>query len=320
MSNILNILMLLVAIVLPIVLGYFFRMIKLFDEKEINALRKFVVKVSVPFLIFKNLYKANIESLGQLFPAAAGYLLLTVFFTITGYFVSRWISPAKSKQNAYAFSVFAGNYAFLGWGVVYMFYGDGGLTRAVFFTMFFWPIFLLCGFWMVHREKRGTGASGSVPPFLTVLIQNASVPLITSIVSIGMNMTRVPVPSVVWDFVEKFAAFSIPMILFTIGLNFKLKMPRAKLKVLLAASLHRLVLGFGLGLLTLFIIRLIFNVDLLLQKMLLIESVMPTATMTVFYIEYTDIDKELHAGIIAFSTMLSLLTIPFWYVVVEHYF
>lgn len=319
MTNFLDILMLLVAIVLPMVLGYFFKIIKLFDDKEIIALRKFVVKVCVPFLIFRNLYKADIESLGQVFPSVSAYFFLAVFFTISGYAFSRYVSPVKRKQNAFAFSTFIGNYAFLGWGVVYSFYGEGALTRAVFFTMFFWPIFLLCGFWMIHRGNSGGGVGlrGTVRSFLTVLLKNALVPIIVAILGIGFNLVHFTLPVILWDFIEKFASITIPMILFTIGLNFKLRMPRTDMKVLAAASVYRLVYGFLLGLLTVVIIRFIFSADILTQKVVLIESIMPAAAMTVFFIEYADTDPELHSGIIGFTTLVSLVTIPFWYMVVE---
>lgn len=317
MKNFFDILLLFVAVVLPIGLGYFFRNIKLFDEKECNALRKFVIKVSVPFLIFKNLYRANIDSLGQFFPSATAFILMTVMFTVSGFYLSRRITPVREKQNAFSFSVFMGNYGFLGWGVVYSFFGDAALTRAVFFTMVFWPVFLLCGFWLVHRDEQHPT---SAPPFLKVLLKNGAVPILTAITGIAMNLLKVPVPETAWNFVEKFAAFTIPMILFTIGLNFQLLMPRAKFRVLLSASIYRLVFGFGVGLLALIAVRLIFSVDAITQKVILVESIMPTATMTVFFTEYARVDKELHSGIIAFSTLLSLATIPFWYVVVERFF
>ncbi len=323
MINFLDILMLLVAIVLPMVLGYFFKIIRLFDDKEVIALRKFVVKVSVPFLIFRNLYRADIGSLGQVFPSVSAYFFLAVFFTVSGYVFSRYVSRNKRKRNAFAFSTFIGNYAFLGWGVVYSFYGEEALTRAVFFTMFFWPIFLLCGFWMIHRGKRqegetnGGGLRQTVRSFLTVLLKNALVPIIVAVLGIGLNLVHFVVPVILWEFIENFAVITIPMILFTIGLNFRLRMPRTDVKVLAAASFYRLVYGFLLGLLTVVIIRFLFSADILTQKVVLIESVMPAAAMTVFFIEYDDIDAELHSGIIGFTTLVSLVTIPFWYVVVE---
>lgn len=314
MKNISDILMLLMLLILPMGLGYFFRAIKLFDEHETSTLRKFVVRVSVPFVIFKNLYKADVSILDQFFPAACGFFIISILFTLSGYWLSTRISTNRAQQNAFAFGVSMGNYAFLGWGVIHSFYGENAFTRAVFYTLLFWPTFLVLGFWLVHRNHTGS----KVISFGKLLLKNASVPILSATTGILMNLARVPLPHAVWDLVEKFAAFTIPMILFCIGLNFKMMMPRSHFKVLFAASLYRLIAGFAIGLAALMAIRLLFNADLLTQKVILIESIMPTATMTIFFVDYTEIDKELLAAIIAISTLLSLATIPLWYAAVEN--
>jgi predicted permease len=315
MDNISDILNLLITILLPMVLGYFFKFINLFDEKEINALRKFVVKVGIPFLIFKNLSSSNIESLNQFFPAFCGFFILTVTSLFFGYFVSNYISRDKEKQNAFAFTVFVGNYAFLGWGVIHSFYGEQALTRAVFFTMLFWPVFLLCGFWLIHKKSKEAHISRKV--FLEALFKNASIPIFTAAVAIALNLLQVKIPPIGKNFIDKFSAITIPMILFTIGLNLKLRMKYSDLKIVFAASFFRLIFSFAFGLVAVVITRLLLPVDLLTQKVILIESIMPTAAMATFYIEYINMDKKLVSGIIAFSTILSLATIPFWYFIVE---
>lgn len=313
MKNITDILMLLLVLVLPMGLGYFFKAVKVFNDNEITTLRKFVVRVCVPFLIFKNLYKANVSVFDQFVPAAAAFFIMTTLFVVSGFWASFKVSTDNAKQNAFAFAVSMGNYAFLGWGVVHSFYGEDAFTRAVFFTLIFWPVFLFWGFWLVHRKHP----ENKPESFARMLWRNASVPIISAAVGILMNLWEVPVPGIIGDLIDKFAAFVIPMILFCIGLDFKLKMPGSNLKVVAAASIYRLVGGFAIGLAVLFLTRLVFSVDVLTQKVILIESIMPTATMTVFFVDYTEIDKELLSGTIAISTLLSLVTIPLWYIVVE---
>jgi predicted permease len=245
MKYFLDIPILLLPLVLPMALGYFFRKVKVFDNRGADVLQTFVVKVSVPFLIFKNLYKADMRSLGQFFPLVAAYFLLMVLFTLAAYIAAPHVSPDKKKQNAFGFSLIMGNYAFLGWGVVYLFYGDDALTRGVLFTLMFWPFFLSCGFWLVHqRQPERTGSLGSS---MAVLLKNAAVPVLASALGVGMNVLKAPLPVVVWDLVRQFASFTIPLILFTIGLNFKIRMPTSHFKVIASATFVRLVMGFGFG-------------------------------------------------------------------------
>lgn len=310
--------LLLVPLVLPLALGYFSRKLKLFTEKEVDALHKFVVKMSVPFLIFKSLYTAKIESLAQLFPMAGAYTLLTVLFTVLVYYLAPRVSQIKAKQNAFAFSIIMGNYAFLGWGVAYLFYGEEGLTRAVFFTTPFWPVFLLCGFWLV--QQRHPDGGGTFREFVAVMLKNAGIPLLITGLGIAMNVLRLPVPAPLWGVVDQFAGFTIPLILYIIGLNFKIRTPLANLKIITTATFIRLIVGFGLGFVAVGAMELLFPMDGMSRKVILLEAAMPHATMAVFFTQYIEIDKELLSSIIAFATMISLFTMPMWLWVVERFF
>ncbi|NIA22729.1 MAG: hypothetical protein GWP03_00955 [Proteobacteria bacterium] len=311
-----KIVLIVITLLLPIFLGYFFKLIKLFNKEEIATLRKFVVKVTVPFIIFRNLYKADMESLSQIYPAMLSLIILSLLYMITAYFVSNFISKDHKKQNSYAFATFVGNYGYLGWGVLYYFYGNAGFTRSVFFTLLFWPVFLSTGFFLVYLKNRRHAKSNN-SNFLSVMIQHATVPLLTAIIAIVMNIAHISIPNILSDFIDKFANITIPMILFTIGLNFTFRMKRTQFKIIISSSLHRLVFGFLLGVITVFLTALIFRTDKTMTKVILIESIMPTAAMAPLFEEYIDIDGELMSGIITFSTILSLITIPIWYYIIQ---
>jgi predicted permease len=312
-SDILNTML---AILLPIALGYFLKLARLFQESEIAALRKFVIRVAVPFLIFQNLYRADVESLQQALPIILGFMLMTFLYTLAARLVSPLVAVGKKQQLTFAFSVFAGNYAFLGWGVIVSFFGVQALPRAVFFSMFFWPVFLICGFFLRRSQEPGKGeAAGS--GFFKVLARHAGVPIIVAATALAMNITRLRLPETLNGFVSQFAALTIPMILFAIGQNLRLRMPAARLRLVLAASFFRLAGGFALGLAVVALLRLFFNLDILSRQVILLQSVMPTATMATFFSEYMAIDEELLAATIAVSTLLSFVTLPLWVLVIR---
>jgi hypothetical protein len=304
------------AILLPIGLGYLLRLGRIFRESEIAALRKFVVRVALPFLIFQNLYHADVESIQQALPIVLAFALLTTLYTVAALIVSPRVTEGETRRLTFAFSVFAGNYAFLGWGVIVAFFGAKALTRAVFFSMFFWPVFLTCGFFMRRRFCTSCEQEARAG-FLKVLIRHAGVPIATAAAALALNMTRVPLPGALSDFVAQFAALAIPMILFAIGQNLKLLMPAARLRLVLAASFFRLVGGFALGLATVAVLRIFFNLDDVSRQVILLQAVMPTATMATFFGEYVAIDEELLSGIIAVSTLLSFITLPLWVMVIR---
>jgi hypothetical protein len=304
------------AILLPIALGYLLKLGRLFREGEIAALRKFVMRVALPFLIFKNLYHADVESLHQALPIVLAFVLLTALYTLAAGIVSPRITRDETQRLTFAFSVFAGNYAFLGWGVIVSFFGEAALTRAVFFSMFFWPVFLTCGFFLRRRFEHGA-VRAERADFFKILIRHAGVPISAAAASLALNIGRVPLPGTLERFIAQFAALAIPMILFAIGQNLNLFMPVARLRLVLAAAFFRLAGGFALGLAVVAALRLLFDLDALSRQVILLQAVMPTATMATFFGEYVRVDEELLSGIIALSTLLSFFTLPLWVLLIR---
>ncbi len=300
----------LLGILLPISLGYLLKQTRLFHEVEIVALRKFVMRVALPFLIFQNLYHADTASLSQALPIVTAFALLTTLYTGAALLFAPLAASERKQRQTFAFAVFAGNYAFLGWGVVTAFLGAAALTRAVFFSMFFWPVFLICGLTMRHLD--GGQKAGGEPGLLGVLVRHAGLPISVASGALALNLAKVSLPPMIDGFVFQFAALAIPLILFVIGQSLTLWMPLPRLRLVLGASLFRLIGGWGLGLLVVWLIRAVFPVDRLSQQVILLQAAMPTATMSTFFGEYVELDEELLSGTIAVSTLLSFFTLPLW--------
>jgi hypothetical protein len=241
---------------------------------------------------------------------------VTALYTLAAGLLSPLIAVAPEQRLTFAFSVFAGNYAFLGWGVIVAFFGARALTRAVFFSMFFWPVFLTCGLLLRRRFENGAG-DGARTGFLKVLVRHAGVPIMAAGSALALNIGRVRLPATIDHFVSQFAVLAIPMILFAIGQNLRLFMPVARLRLVLAASFFRLVGGFALGIAAVAALGLLFDLDHLSRQVILLQAVMPTATMATFFGEYVRIDDELLSGIIAVSTLLSFFTLPLWVMVIR---
>ena len=306
-----------ISIMLPILFGYLFSRIKLFNESEIGTLRKFVVKVTVPFIIIDNLYNSDLKILNQIVPSTLAYVVISLLFTLTAFQVTKFIKDKRSA-NAYAISVYMGNYGFLGWGVMQQFYGDSGFTRAVFFNILFWPVFLGLGFFLTYilqKEHEDIKKEDVIKP----LINHALVPFLAAFFALFLNISGITLPELLADFISKFGHITIPMILFTVGLNFKLRFSKKDLNLILLASLHRLVLGFFFGLAGFYFSRIFFYIDTLTFKVIIMEAVMPAAAMSTFFIDHIKCRGELVSGILTFSTILSLVTISLCYFILEKY-
>lgn len=302
---------------LPVFLGFFCKSIGLFNDTETATLRKFVIKVSVPFIIFKNLYTANLETINQIIPSVTALFVMTALCTGIANFLSRYVHNDAKIQNAFAFSIMVANYGYLGWGVMELFYGDSGLTRAVFFTLLFWPVFLLYGFALIYLRTKHQGADSKV--FLKTLLSNALLPIVAAALGLFANHYTIAIPPTLETFFFTFASFTIPMILFTIGLMFTFRLKREALRVVLYGTLFRLIGAFVIGIGTTAIVSLAFPTDTMTKKVILLESVMPSATMVPFFADFISTDKEVMSGIITVSTLISMFTIPVFYMLIERY-
>jgi len=306
---------LMLRLVLPMALGLLSRRLRLLPEKGAEILRVFVVRICMPFLVFQNLFKARVDSLPQFFPATAAFVVLSLLYAVTGFWTARMLFRGTHRRNAYFIAVFMGNYGFLGWGVMHSFYGAGAFTRSVFFSMLFWPVFLLVGFaallQMNHRKE------GNSPSMGRMILANGAAPIAAALLGIFANLGGLSIPAPLAAWIEDFAAMSIPLILFTVGLGLTLRMRAANWKTLALAAAHRLFFGFVLGWLTWKLVAALMPVDALTSRVILMEAVMPTAAMSPFFTLYFDTDRELLDGVIAVTTLISMVSLVLWYPLVE---
>jgi predicted permease len=305
---------LVIALLIPIALGFLFKSMKVFDDAESSVIVKFVVRVSFLFIIFRTLYNANFEVLHQIIPLTLSAIVVTVFYFFLSLFIFKYTRANKPQRATLGLSVLYGNYGYLGWGMMFYFFGEGGLTRSIFFMVFFIIVFFLSGFFFVFLiEHKGLEKKALVK----ILINNTTPPIVTALIALFFKLGGVTIPQVFYKSIDSFANLAIPLILFTIGLNLTFKLDLHRFKLIFIASFSRLILGFVFGVITAVIIKLVFQIDLLSQKVIILESVMPAATMSLFFAEYMECDKELMSTIITFTTLLSLLTVPAWYALLQ---
>lgn len=314
-----NLAELVLVINFPIFLGWFFKQTKIFKNEDVAVLRKFVVKVTVPFIIFRNLYNADIKDISQLIPSSVAFFTISIFFVVAVLLIRKHTSSETQISNSFCIASFMGNYGYLGWGILFYFYGDPGFTRAVFFTVFFWPVFLLLGFILSIMLSGNKVSRESIKLILSALKNNALVPIIMVITALFMNFQEIQLPSWLSKSVESFALITIPGILFTVGLSFSVFIKKIHIKAVVTGTVLRLFAGMAIGIAAMFITAFFFNIDVVTKKVILLESVMPSAAMSPFFVDFVDSDKEAVSAIVTFSTLISLLTIPMWYSIIERW-
>jgi predicted permease len=291
-----------IQIFIPIVLGYVLKTVNYIKSEISEPLRIFVIRVSVPLLIFSSLIHADFSTLNQFFPLVGAMILITTLMMGFSIALFYWMKD-REKKTVLMWGLTFGNYAWIGWSVVFYALGQDGFNRALFFSTLFWPIFLSHGVFIawINGIFKHTQL-----PIKNILI-NIFIPSGALLVAVIVNLTGIPIPKVLDESFSSIGHMTIPLVLFTVGLSISVKASVSHLKTVLPLAIVRPALGCVAGFLTLYLIG---SSDTISQKVILLESTMPTAAMLVVVTDIFNLDRSLAASIVILSTLVAIPVIP----------
>lgn len=290
----------LIKLFLPILLGYLLVKINYLPKDISKHLKLFVVRVTVPPLVFKAMYTTDLKTLKQIVPVASSYVTITVLLIVISFFLLFFIKD-KKKKAAYMITIVWGNYGYMGWAVLKEALGDGGFRRGVFFTTLWWPVLYLGAFLV----SKITGNSSKLN--IKSYVLNMAVPFISLSLGIILNVLKVPIAEPILHTLTKLGDMTVTIILFSVGLTISFRNSLSNFKDSLIPVLLRPTLGFIAGAIA---VRVIGVSDPLSIKAITIESVMPVAVFAVVIGDMLGLDEKLLSSILILSTILSLLIIP----------
>jgi len=298
----------LLGITLPILAGYILRKLRYFSEDHAGSLRLFVIRISIPSMVFTKLYQSDFQTLGQFLPLTLALGLFTVLAWIFSFFITR-IGMWKEKQMENIQMIVFSNIGFIGWAVLFSALGEEGLTRGIIYSTFFWVNQYLFGFLnyrlTVQTSQKKQKLDGLLPSILPVFV--------SVLLGILLNLLKREVPGVLFEFLDKFGRMTVPLILFSLGMSVSLERSFARIKELLPLVLFRHVIIAAATVLTLLLIP---GLDELSRQVVIIESFMPIAAGVLVIGDVFKRDMEYLSSGVALSTILSFVTIPlilfFW--------
>ena len=290
-----------IAVLLPILLGQVCRLTKLFGDEEGKLLSRFVIRLTVPILVFFSMYDADKGDFAAAPILVAALVLVTAIRFAAGYGASRFFAGAPRRAGMHACVTFA-NYGWLGYGVTQALLGDDGLRRAMFFLMLWWPVFFGFGA-VVGLVQAGEGKS----KFSLGSVLKIALPVAAALVGgLTLGAFDCPIPGVLQDCLRPFARMTIPLILFSVGLTLDLRGLRGAMKPALAIAGFSLVVGPLVG----WLVASMLTRDPLSYKVIILESAMPVAAMTPVLGDYFEMDLEVVNSAVVVSTVLAMATLP----------
>lgn len=298
----------LLGITLPILAGYVLRKLRYFSEDHSGSLRLFVIRISIPAMVFTNLYQSDFQTLEQFLPLTLALCLFTILAWVFSFLITR-IGLWKEKQMENIQMIVFSNVGFIGWAVLFSVLGEPGLSRGIIFSTFFWVNQYLFGFLSyrltVQHSLNKQKLEGLLPSVLPVFVS-----VLTGVL---LNLLKWEVPGVLFEFLDKFGRMTVPLILFSLGMSVSLERSFARIKELLPLVLFRHVIIAAATVLTLLLVP---GLDELSRQVVIIESLMPIAAGVLVIGDVFKRDMEYLSSGVALSTILSFVTIPlilfFW--------
>ncbi len=276
------------------------------DEKWQPVLNSYAVKIGLPALIFSALSKLEFNWADQITLIVANSLLILSVFAAV-FVAGKVFRIGKKMFRTLFFSLGFGNLAYLGFPVLVQLEGEQILARAslIVAVYLFWFFTIGIGFLEFTKGNRSKFVLNTV---LVKLLKN---PLLIAVyVGLIFAFFKIQLPDVVNQSIGMVASSVTPVVLVVIGL------------FLGTAKFGRLKDWFPVGVFTLITLMALPAMMYYGLKYFgyipsnftasIIEAAMPIA-ITPFAIsgEY-DLDDAFIARTIVLSTIVSVITIPFW--------
>lgn len=290
------------SLFLIMVIGYIMRKAKVIDEAANVRYTRLVLNITVPAQIITSFISSRgIVPVSEVFSGfGLSVSVFVLYFILAGIFVMLLPMPREQK-GTYAFMVLFSNVGFMGYPVITAIFGDGAMIYAVIMNVVFNIILYSVGIVLI---SSGFGEFHFNPGLLL------NMPLISSVLSFLLYFTGISFPETVMVSLNYLGNVTTPVAMLVLGSTIA-GMPVKELfddwRIYVFTVFRLLAVPMAVY----FILKRVPVGADLMKGTLVILSAMPVATnTTMLAIEYNG-DVRLASKGIFFSTVFSVITIPF---------
>ncbi len=293
-----------IIIILLILTGYLSKYFNILKESDRTVLNNIVVYIAMPSTIFLTIMK-NVSpiDLPQFLKLPILIFLTFVLCGMIGYIIGKFLKLNKKSLGGLVLVCALGNTGFLGYPIIYGFYGPDGLTRAIFcdmgsvFASLLFGTYIGIKFGENHNDKSVIRELLKFPPLMTGVFS-------TILVFFGYNICNFP------DFFIKTLNYlsnaTIPLIMLSLGLSLSPSSAKFGTMYGIIASFVRL----GIAPLIVFILSYALLITGLEKNVLILESAMPSAMMSLVFAVLYELDIKLVSSACFITTVVSLMVLP----------
>ena len=280
-----------------ILLGFFLKKIGFFKQEDFTILSRITIRITLPAAIVMNFAGKQID------PAMLGLGLLGLgggaIYILLGYLLNR--KNSKDQQSFEMLNLAGYNIGTFVLPFAQNFLGPVGALSTSLFDTGNSIICLGGAYSLAAMVKDGKGFS-----FKRIFKAMAtSVPFVTYVIMVTMNLTRIPVPNFVVSFAGLVSNANAFMAMLMIGVGFKLESNRSQL----GRIAKMLVVRYGIASMLALVYYFVLPLDLEVRQALVILAFSPIGSAVPGFTEELGEDVGLSSALNSLSIVISIVVI-----------
>lgn len=293
-----------IPIFIVIILGYVLMRVGFFTKEFTRIADKYVYKIGLPVLLFKQIGTADIRSEFDIKFVLYCMLATTAIFLIMWIFATFALKD-KSMRGAFVQASSRGSTAILGIAFIGNIYGSSGMGPLMLASAV--PLYNVYSvIVLTFNSKDRESGKGAVKKALINVAKN---PIIIGIL-LGLlwAATGLKLPTIPDKAISSIAQTATPIALLVVGAGFEGKQALAKIKPTCVATLFKLIIVPGIFLPI--AIAMGFRNEALVAIIIMLAA--PTTVTSYIMAKNMGNDEVLSLSVIVMSTFLSPLTLTGW--------
>lgn len=284
-------------VLLTFALGVLLRRGGIFNKSNADLFLKLFFYVAAPALFLRAVPSLDLSIDLIAIPLSA----VAIDFSIYGL---AWLVGKRLDLERHTLGAFIIGAVIMNTGFLYPFalsvYGPEGMAIASLFD--FGHASVAFSFIYINACRYGRGNDHTAALLFRKFI--SAPPLIALFAGLLLNLTNAQLPVVIAEFVNILSGLVTPLMMIPLGIYFEARIYRAR--PLVTAIILRMIGGFGVGLAC----TLIFDLQGLVRTMVLLLSAAPTGIMALTFSSMEELDGDMAASIVSYSTMIGLILTP----------
>lgn len=290
-----------VPMLLMMLVGYASRACAIVNEDTLRKINRFIFRIFLPFLVFRNVYTSDIHSAFSLKLLIFAVILILVMYALI-FFVIHNIEHDNPKRGSLIQAVFRSNFIIFGIPVIETLYGQESTGVAAVLCAVVIPLYNILAVVTFEIFRGGK------PNFKKIILGILTNPLIiASVLGAVLLLTGFKMPKLIDEAISGIGKIATPLAFVILGGLFNFDSIRGGVKQICIGLAGRLIIFPIIGLTS--AVLLGFRGPELAVVMVLCGA--PPAVSSFTMAQQMDGDGELAGSLVILGSILSIFTIFF---------